>query len=72
MVWQSGQHIFSLLHMSGYVHPLLFLPTLANFSSSVLDPDFKDMYFQHKWDSAQYDLGMKQLKAVVCSLLMTA
>jgi hypothetical protein len=37
----------------------------TNFSILVLDPNIKDMYFRSRWDSEQYDAGMKELEEVV-------
>jgi hypothetical protein len=31
----------------------------------VLDPNVKDLYFQHRWSHEQYAAGMKQLEEVV-------
>jgi hypothetical protein len=31
----------------------------------VLDPNIKDIYFQHRWSHEQYAAGMKQLEGVV-------
>ena len=31
----------------------------------VLDPNVKDLYCRHRWDSEQYEAGMKRLEEVV-------
>lgn len=31
----------------------------------VLDPNVKDLYFRHQWESDQYTAGMQQLEDVV-------
>ena len=36
----------------------------------VLDPNFKDLYFQRKWSSERYDTGMGQLEEVVSDLII--
>jgi hypothetical protein len=37
----------------------------ANLTMLVLDPNIKDLYYWHKWDSEHYATGMKQLEDVV-------
>jgi hypothetical protein len=42
----------------------------------VLDPNVKDLYFQHQWSREQYSAGMKQLEDIVsdsigCTILCT-
>jgi hypothetical protein len=37
----------------------------ANLTMLVLDPNIKDLYYQHEWDSEHYAAGMKQLEDVV-------
>jgi len=32
---------------------------------TVLDPNVKDLYFRHHWESDQYESGMKRLGEVV-------
>ena len=43
----------------------LILRRQANISLQVLDPNVKDMYFWHWWDTEQYSAGMKQLEDAV-------
>ena len=46
-----------------------YLQRQANISLRVLDPNVKDMYFRHRWDTEQYSASMKQLEdAVHCFL----
>ena len=48
--------------------PLILRPH-ANLSLQVLDPNVKDMYFRHRWDTERFAAGMKQLEdAVHCFL----
>jgi hypothetical protein len=37
----------------------------ANLTMLVLDPNIKDLYYRHEWDSEHYTAGMKQLEDVV-------
>ena len=47
----------------------LFLRPRTNRSLQVLDPNVKDMYFKHWWDTVRYTAGIKQLEDVVCRFL---
>ena len=47
----------------------LILRRQANISLQVLDPNVKDMYFKHRWDTVRYTAGIKQLEDVVCRFL---
>jgi hypothetical protein len=44
---------------------LLYYFTTGTDSQLVLDPNVKDVYFQHRWSHEQYATGMKQLEDVV-------
>ena len=37
----------------------------------VLDPNIKDMYFQHEWPHKKYNMCMKQLWKVVSQFIVT-
>jgi len=36
---------------------------------SVLDPNVKDLYCRHCWETEQFDVGMGRLEEVVCDIL---
>ena len=68
VVWPSWQYFLqhTLYVLIGFS---LILWHQANVSLQVLDPNVKDMYFQHWWDTERYSASMKQLEdAVHCFL----
>jgi hypothetical protein len=55
---------FICLGMFSLSHSLI-LQLQANFSTLVLDPNVKDLYFRGRWNSEQYSAGMQLLEEVV-------